>query len=230
MRCSTECGCCNYGPSPSSGSAGWLGCAMNIRPAHACKRCRCRVLNASASAATHNHPHPSPRFGMTALFCLRLLILVIAVATQPYPDSVSGSNGEENSFRVDIDSASFRAVPLHEDKDFSCPSPPHRTKMFTSCTSPLQPMRQFILFDLFFSQRSNTRASPGTMGRPFACLLTPSRRFVLYQVSFRFHVHLLRAAATEASSARCMSIQPVVRLGPDELSHVRPAAVPARCL
>ena len=124
MRCSTECGCCNYGPSPSSGSAGWLGCAMNIRPAHACNRCRCRVLNASASAATHNHPHPSPRFGMTALFCLRLLILVIAVATQPYPDSVSGSNGEENSFRVDIDSASFRAVPLHEDKDFSCPSPP----------------------------------------------------------------------------------------------------------
>ena len=124
LRCSTECGCCNYGSSPSPGSAGWLGCTMNMRPAHACNRCRCRVLNASASSATHNHPHPFPRFGMTALFCLRLLILVIAVATQPYPDSVSGSNGEENSFRVDIDSASFRAVPLHEDKDFSCPSPP----------------------------------------------------------------------------------------------------------
>jgi hypothetical protein len=60
---------------------------------------------------------------MRALFCLSLLVLVTAVAAQPYPNSASGSDGEESSFRVDIDSASFTAVPLREDKDFSCPPP-----------------------------------------------------------------------------------------------------------
>ena len=86
--------------------------------------CRPTRSIVKALALTSYASHANPQCSRSALFCLRLLILVIAVATQPYPDSVSGSNGEENSFRVDIDSASFRAVPLHEDKDFSCPSPP----------------------------------------------------------------------------------------------------------
>jgi hypothetical protein len=79
---------------------------------------------ATAGLPSHSITAPFPRFGMRALICLRLLVLVTAVAAQPYPNSASGSDGKESSFRVDIDSASFTACPLREEKDFSGPPPP----------------------------------------------------------------------------------------------------------